>query len=263
MVENANLVPYQEELQAWFAPIIAEHKVDYMNLDTTVFLHVRTGDIWRKKHRDYPVPSAAQWTGMLRRAKEEYGCTQAVLVSAHNCAKEGPHPYIATLCHISRGVGLPITVRKGSTISDWCALAQARHLILSPSSYSFTAAWLGGSARTVQYMEAGLFRRDELCWPAYACKVSMGKEGRMLYPPDAAKHGMGDGLVSAAAYVLRMPVEVVEECMIGEENAHRAGTVQTDDIHLLRLSNRGDGGGASFSPPKASASARPTKVCAV
>ncbi len=88
-------------------------------------------------------------------------------------SKKGPHPYISSLKARYAGGGKPFTVgvTSGTEVRDFTTLLLAQHLILSPSTFSWSAA-AQGAARVVHAPIMGTFMLTQYefgqCLPPFA-----------------------------------------------------------------------------------------------
>jgi hypothetical protein len=112
--------------------------------DDEIVIHLRLGDALEGAHKDYyPLP-----LDFYRKICSETGKTP---VFVGQLESGGSYlDQVMTAFPEARFVG-------GTMKEDWDTLRQARHKVLSISSFSWTAAWLGSDAGSIHMPLAGFF----------------------------------------------------------------------------------------------------------
>lgn len=208
MAESRRLVEHTDVLRDVFREVIQTCRVQYEALEDTVCIHIRTGDVWEKKHRHYPMPSARAWKEALD-ISAVAGVRHAIIICAHKTRTYGPHPYVAYVQRLCSELFETVTLQRSTVVVDWCTLAAAHHAIITPSTFGYTAAWLG-SVPNLTYIGGGIFDEEHLVMPPHARHVHPGPEVsvRTMAPGPGYGHGRLDTVVTVgpARYPTDAPV---------------------------------------------------------
>lgn len=118
-----------------------------------IVIHVRSGDVWRRRHPHYPIISPAFYEVALQRiAALDPTAKNAVLVTQDdNCATR----WLASRMCVC---GVKVRLSGGDLRKDLALFMRAKHIVLSPSTMALHAALASNNLRTLHVPVVGLFR---------------------------------------------------------------------------------------------------------
>jgi hypothetical protein len=130
----------------------------------TVAIHVRLGDILLGHNPAYrPLPMSFYWVALRAIEQARSGLLQVCLVTS---PADATHPIFLRMLSLIREWGYATEVQSSSLADDMARMASAEWLILSVSTFSWWAAFLGTCK--VVYPRFGLFRPCKADWGDYA-----------------------------------------------------------------------------------------------